>query len=143
MSKLLTTHAAAAVIIIRLMVGAVFISEGIQKFLNPAEVGSGRFEKIGIPSPQIVAPLVACFEIGCGTLVLAGAFTRLAVLPLIVIMLTAITTTKIPILMNEGFWKLAHEARTDWSMLLASIFLLVVGGGAWSIDALWTRNRQP
>jgi len=143
MSKLLTTHAAAAVIIIRLMVGAVFISEGIQKFLNPAEVGSGRFEKIGIPSPQIVAPLVACFEIGCGTLVLAGAFTRLAVLPLIVIMLTAIATTKIPILMNEGFWKMAHEARTDWSMLLASIFLLVVGGGAWSIDALWTRNRQP
>jgi putative oxidoreductase len=143
MFRLLTTHAAAAVIIIRLMVGGVFVSEGIQKFLYPAEVGAGRFEKIGIPAPQTVAPLVACFEIGCGALVLLGAFTRLAVVPLIVIMLTAIATTKIPILMNDGFWKMAHESRTDWSMLLGSVFLLIVGAGAWSVDGYWTRNRQP
>ena len=142
-AKLVTTHAAAAVILIRLMVGAVFVSEGIQKFLLPAEVGAGRFEKIGIPSPELVAPLVACFEIGCGTLVLLGAFTRIAVLPLIVIMLTAIATTKIPILMEQGFWKMAHEARTDWSMLLGSIFLLIVGAGQLSVDGYWTRNRQP
>jgi uncharacterized membrane protein YphA (DoxX/SURF4 family) len=140
---MLATNAAAAVIIIRLMVGAVFVSEGIQKFLYPAEVGAGRFEKIGIPSPEVVAPLVACFEIGCGTLVLLGALTRLAVLPLVAIMLTAIATTKIPILLEQGFWKMAHEARTDWSMLLGSIFLLIVGAGQWSLDAYWTRNRQP
>jgi putative oxidoreductase len=142
-SKFLTTHTAAAVIIIRLMVGAVFVSEGIQKFLYPAEVGTGRFAKIGIPSPDVVAPIVASFEIGCGSLVLLGAFTRLAVLPLITIMLTAIVTTKIPVLMEQGFWKMAHEARTDWSMLLGSIFLLVVGAGTYSLDAYWTRNRQP
>jgi putative oxidoreductase len=140
-SKLLTTHAAAAVIIVRLMVGAVFVSEGIQKFLYPAEVGAGRFAKIGIPSSEVVAPIVASFEIACGALVLLGAFTRLAVLPLIAIMLTAIATTKIPILMGQGFWKMAHEARTDWSMLLGTIFLLVIGAGAWSLDAYWTRNR--
>jgi len=135
MSKLFSTHAAAAVIIIRLMVGAVFVSEGMQKFLYPAEVGAGRFEKIGIPSPTVVAPLVACFEIGCGTLVLLGLATRMAVVPLIVIILTAIATTKIPILMTDGFWKMAHEARTDWSMLLGSLFLLVVGAGPLSCDA--------
>ena len=143
MHQLIMTRAAAAVIIIRLMVGAVFVSEGMQKFLFPAEVGAGRFEKIGIPSPEVVAPLVACFEIGCGTLVLLGAFTRLAVVPLVAIMLTAIATTKIPILLEQGFWKMAHEARTDWSMLLGSVFLLVVGAGQWSLDAYWTRNRQP
>lgn len=143
MSKLLSTHATAAVIIIRLMVGAVFVSEGTQKFLTPAEVGAGRFAKIGIPSPEVAAPIVACFEIGCGALVLFGAFTRLAVVPLIVIMLTAIATTKVPILMEQGFWKMAHEARTDWSMLLGSVFLLIVGAGPWSIDGHWTRNRQP
>jgi uncharacterized membrane protein YphA (DoxX/SURF4 family) len=142
MSKLFTTHAAAAVIIIRLMVGAVFVSEGMQKFLYPAEVGAGRFEKIGIPAPQIVAPLVACFEIGCGTLVLLGLATRVAVVPLMVIMLTAIATTKIPILMNDGFWKMAHEARTDWSMLLGLIFLLVVGAGSLSCDAKLSAERQ-
>jgi uncharacterized membrane protein YphA (DoxX/SURF4 family) len=143
MRKLLTTHAPAAVILIRLMVGAVFVSEGTQKFLYPAEVGAGRFEKIGIPSPEVVAPVVGGFEIACGTLVLLGLATRLAVVPLLVIMLTAIVSTKIPILMDQGFWKMAHESRTDWSMLLGSLLLLVVGGGQWSLDALCTRNRKP
>lgn len=141
MPKLLITHATAAVIIVRLMIGTVFVSEGIQKFLFPAEIGAGRFEKIGIPSPTVVAPLVGCFEIGCGVLVLIGLLTRVAAIPLIVIMLTAIATTKIPILMEQGFWKMAHEARTDWSMLLGAIFLLIVGGGQWSVDAFWTRSR--
>ena len=57
-------------------------------------------------------------------------------------MLTAIATTKLPILLEEGFWKMAHEARTDWSMLLGSIFLLIVGGGRWSLDARWTRGHH-
>ena len=136
-SRILTTNAATAVIIIRLMVGAVFVSEGIQKFLYSDQVGAGRFTKIGIPSPEVTAPLVACFEVGCGTLVLLGAFTRIAAVPLIVIMLTAIATTKIPILREQGFWKMAHEARTDWSMLLGAVFLLIVGGGQWSLDDVW------
>jgi uncharacterized membrane protein YphA (DoxX/SURF4 family) len=117
------------------MVGAVFVSEGIQKFLFPAEVGAGRFAKIGIPSPDFVAPFVGCFEIACGTLVLLGLLTRLAVIPLIIVMLTAIATTKIPILMNDGFWRMAHEGRTDWSMLLGLSFLLIVGAGRLSVDA--------
>lgn len=136
MFRLLSTHAPAATVIIRLMVGAVFISEGIQKFLFPVEVGAGRFEKIGMPSPEVVAPFVGCFEIACGVLVLLGLATRLAVLPLIVIMLTALVTTKYPIFVDQGFWKMAHEARTDWAMLLGCIFLLIVGGGRHSLDAI-------
>lgn len=143
MFRLIATHAPAAVIIIRLMVGAVFISEGTQKFFYPAEAGAGRFEKIGIPAPEVVAPLVGGCEAVCGTLVLLGLATRLAAVPLVVIMLTAIASTKIPILLDQGFWKMAHEARTDWSMLLGSVFLLLVGGGQWSLDARWTRNRKP
>jgi len=142
MFRLFATYAPAAVIIIRLMVGAVFISEGTQKFLFPADAGAGRFEKIGIPGPEVVAPLVGGFEIACGTLVMLGAATRLAAVPLVVIMITAIASTKIPFLQHQGFWKMAHEARTDWSMLLGSMFLLIVGGGRWSLDALWTRNRD-
>jgi uncharacterized membrane protein YphA (DoxX/SURF4 family) len=137
MRNLLATNAPAVVIIIRLMVGAVFLSEGIQKFLFPADVGAGRFEKIGFSAPEFVAQFVACFEIICGILMLLGLFTRFAAVPLIIIMLTAIATTKIPIFLDQGFWKLAHETRTDWSMLLASIFLLIVGGGQWSLDKLW------
>jgi putative oxidoreductase len=143
MRRIFSTSAPAAVTLIRLMVGAVFLSEGIQKFLFPADVGTGRFAKIGIPSPELVAPFVGCFEIGCGVLVLLGLLTRLAAVPLIIIMLTAIGTTKIPILLQDGFWKMAHESRTDWSMLLGSLFLLVVGSGPWSLDALFRRDRSP
>jgi putative oxidoreductase len=139
--SLLHTHAPSAVLLIRVMVGLVFVSEGIQKFLFPADVGAGRFERIGIPSPETMAPLVACFEIACGTLITLGLTTRLAAVPLIAIMLTAIVTTKIPILMDQGFWKMAHEARTDWSMLLGSLFLLIVGGGKASLDAVWMTSR--
>ena len=84
--------------------------------------------------PEFTAPLVGLFEIVCGILMIAGLLTRLAAIPLIVIMLTAICTTKFPLLLHKGFWAMAHDARTDWSMLLGSVFLLVMGAGRWSID---------
>ena len=142
LKRIADTSAPAAVLLVRLMVGAVFLSEGTQKFLFPAEVGAGRFAKIGLPSPDLLAPIVGSFEIVCGTLVLLGLLTRLAVIPLIVIMLTAIATTKIPILRELGFWKMAHEARTDWSMLLGSLFLLIVGAGPVSMDASFIKGGR-
>ena len=60
----------SAIILIRLMVGVVFLSEGIQKFIFSSQLGAGRFEKIGLPNPEFLAPFVASFEIVCGTLVL-------------------------------------------------------------------------
>ncbi len=135
-TKALRTHAPSATLLIRLAVGSVFLSEGIQKFLFPDQLGVGRFIKIGIPAPDTLASFVGCVEIVCGVLVLLGLLTRLAAIPLTVVMLTAIATTKVPILLNTGFWSMAHEARTDFSMLLGSLFLLVVGAGPASLDAL-------
>jgi len=134
--KVVTTRATGAVILIRLAVGVVFLSEGIQKFLFPGELAAGRFAKIGLPNPEFLGPFVGTFEVACGAAVLAGLLTRLAAVPLITIMLVALVTTKGPILASKGFWAMAHEARTDWSMLLGSMFLLVVGAGPWSIDWL-------
>jgi putative oxidoreductase len=124
-----------APLLIRLIVGCVFLSEGIQKFLFSDSLGVGRFIKIGIPTPEIMAPFVGVVEIVCGVLLLAGLFTQIAAIPLIIDMLVAIATTKIPILLDKGFWAMAHEARVDWCMLLGSVVLLVVGGGRWSLDA--------
>jgi len=132
----------SATILIRLIVGAVFLSEGIQKFLFPTELGVGRFIKIGIPIPEFSAPFVGVFEILCGILILIGLFTRLASIPMIINMIVAISTTKIPILLNEGFWKMAHETRTDWSMLLGSIFLLIVGSGKFSTDYYLAKSKN-
>jgi len=134
LEKLSATRAPAAVILVRLTVGAVFLFEGIQKFLFPEALGVGRFTKIGIPAPEIMAPFVGICEIVCGLLVLLGLLTRLAAVPMIINMLVAISTTKVPILLRNGFWAMAHESRTDWAMLLGSAFLVVVGAGPWSID---------
>jgi len=124
----------APVFLVRLMVGSVFLSEGIQKFLFQEALGIGRFVKIGIPAPSLMAPFVGGVEIVFGSLILLGLFTRLAAIPLTINILVAIASTKIPMLFNGGFWKMAHEARVDWSMLLGLICLLLVGGGRWSLD---------
>lgn len=135
-SKIQQTSAPTSTILIRVMIGAVFVSEGIQKFLFPAEIGAGRFAKIGLPSPEFLGAFVGFFEIICGSLVLFGFLTRFAVMPLLFIMLVAIFSTKIPILLESGFWKMVHDSRTDFSMLLGSIFLLINGAGRFSFDAL-------
>jgi uncharacterized membrane protein YphA (DoxX/SURF4 family) len=152
---LLTSNAPRSVLLIRIAVGLVFVSEGVQKFLYPAALGAGRFAAIGIPAPQLMGPFVGCVEFGCGLLVLAGLLTRLAAAALIVDMLVAIASTKVPILLGHGYWLFAapsgsksglwsmlHEARTDLSMLLGSAFLFVVGAGAWACDARLSRTTH-
>jgi putative oxidoreductase len=134
------TRAPAATLLIRLAVGCIFLSEGLQKFLFPADLGPGRFAKIGLPAPEVLAPLVAFFEITCGILVLLGFATRLAAIPLLSVISVAIATTKVPLL-NSGFWRFAHESRTDFSMLLGSLFLLLVGAGPLSLDRAINHRR--
>ena len=134
-------------ILIRILVGGVFLSEGIQKFLYPALRGGGRFERIGIPFPEFNGWLVGGFEVACGILILFGLLTRYAAVPLIVIMLVALFTTKLPMLLGTGFWGFSlrdlehygllsalHESRNDLAMLIGSIFLWIKGGGRWSMD---------
>lgn len=142
LDKLIASQAPGATVLIRLMVGAVFLSEGLQKFLFPAARGVGRFTKIGLPAPEFLAPFVGTFEVTCGGLILLGLLTRLAVLPTVTIMGVALATTKLPILMQDGFWAMAHEARTDYAMLLGSLFLLWVGAGPWSLDRAIARRRR-
>lgn len=146
--RLLASSAPSAVVLIRIAVATVFVSEGIQKFLYPAALGAGRFAKIGIPAPEVMGPFIGVLEIVCGALVLAGLLTRVAALFLVADMAVALLSTKVPILVGRGFWRFAapsggkpglwamlHEARTDLSMLLGSLFLFIVGAGLWSVDA--------
>jgi putative oxidoreductase len=126
----------SAIVLIRLLVGWVFLVEGILKFLWPDELGTGRFLSIGIPAPQIMAPFVGVVEIVCGAMILLGLFTRFASIALLIDITVAILSTKIPIWLGHGYWRFAlpklkhygflsmlHEARTDFSMVLGLIFL--------------------
>jgi uncharacterized membrane protein YphA (DoxX/SURF4 family) len=139
--RLVRSTGPASIILIRAIVGALFL-KGIQKFLLPDQLGAGRFLKIGFPMPDLLGPFVGTVEIVCGSLVLLGLLTRLAVIPLIVIMAVALMTTKWPMLAAQGFWYMAHEARTDWSTFLGSWFLLFVGGGPWSLEARFAPRRE-
>ena len=142
------TNDSAVTILIRILVGIVFIPEGTQKLIFSGMLGSGRFESIGIPHAAIFGPLVGVIEITCGLLILLGLLSRFATIPLIIIMIVAIISTKIPILLGEnwwifhvqalsryGFWSMMHEIRTDTSMLFAALYLLIRGAGQWSFDA--------
>jgi putative oxidoreductase len=156
MRPLLKTNAPAATVLIRLMVGGVFLVEGILKFLYPGELGTGRFAKIGIPSPEVMGAFVGGVEIVCGALVIIGLLTRLAATPLLIDISVAFVSTKMPILLGQGFWgfsltklprygllSMIHEARTDLCMWLGLVFLLVVGAGReWSLDGRLSAPAQ-
>ncbi len=151
---LLETKAPAWTVLIRLQIGLmVFFPEGIQKLIFPDILGAGRFTKIGIPFPDLMGPFVGVVETVCGFLIVFGLFTRLASIPLIIIMIVALISTKLPILLSHdvwmfhlaqdikrtGFWSMMHEARADLTMLLGCLYLLIVGGGRWSFDARMQR----
>ena len=147
---------ASGTIFVRLAVGlAVFLPEGIQKLIFPDILGAGRFSEIGIPWPDFFGPFVGVTELLCGFLIIIGLRTRLAALPLIITMIVALLSTKLPILLGHdlwgfsvrelsryGFWSAQHEARTDIVMLLCLIFLVIVGSGRWSLDEWLNRNRK-
>ena len=111
-----------SIVLIRLLVGWVFLSEGLQKFLFPGALGVGRFERIGIPAAQVMAPLVGGIEIVFGILILLGWSTRWAAVPLLGVITGALVTTKLPLLEEHGLWTALHASRTDMSMLLGLIF---------------------
>ena len=147
--RLSATTASKWTILVRLLVGlVVFFPEGIQKLAFPEILGAGRFANIGIPFPENTGPFVGIVETVSGALIIVGLFTRLAAIPLIIIMIVAILSTKVPILLGHefwifhlpklpryGFWSMMHEARADFTMLLGSIYLLIEGAGMWSIDS--------
>ena len=122
-------------ILVRLIVGLIFLTEGIQKYLFPELLGTGRFLQIGFSHPAFWAYFTGTFEVICGTFVLFGLFTRVAAIPLLIIMITAFVTTKWPILLHKGIWAMAHEYRTDFAMTLLLIYLLFYGSGSYSIDS--------
>lgn len=153
--SLCRTDAGPAVIVIRFLVGWVFVVEGIGKFIYAADQGAGRFAKIpAIPTPEFFGPFVGAVEIVFGLLVLLGFFTRVAALVLLTNISVALLSTKLPILWGEHYglpalkrynlWSMLHESRTDGSMWLGCLFLIAVGGGKWSVDArVWNRDSQP
>jgi putative oxidoreductase len=126
-------------LLVRLVVGLIFLTEGIQKYLFPELLGTARFLKIGFSDPAFWAYFTGAFEIVCGALIVLGLLVRLATIPPFMIMLVAFVTTKWPVLMDKGFWPFAHEYRTDFAMTLLLIYLFIYGAGKWSKDTTFSK----
>jgi putative oxidoreductase len=120
--------------LIRFMVGFIFFTEGIQKFLFPHLRGAGRFEDMGLPAPEFLSYFVASFEVLCGAMILLGLLTRLAAIPIIFIMVVAIVVVKLPVLLEENFWVMMFISKIDFAMLIGAVYLFIEGSGRWSVD---------
>ncbi|MDE3188713.1 MAG: DoxX family protein [Acidobacteriota bacterium] len=129
------------IILIRVVVGLVFLTEGILKFLYPNELGAGRFAHIGLPFPHVLAPFVGGVEILAGAALILNLYAGDAAMLLLAVSLTAIVTTKVPILLGHplgrfappslshyGWLSFLHEARLDLCMLFGSVAILIENG---------------
>jgi putative oxidoreductase len=137
------TEGPRSVLLVRIAVGLIFFTQGILKYIDP-NLGVFRFTRIGFPHPYFTAHFVGTFEILCGLLVLMGLWTRIVSIPLLIVITTAIATTKIPELSraNQGFWYMVSDARTDFAMFCCLVFLISVGGGSWFLDVMLARRRS-
>jgi len=147
------TDGPRATVLIRIMAGTVFFWEGIMKFVF-ANQGVGRFTKLGFPAPHFTATADGWFEIVGGLLLVTGFLTRWVAAPFIVEMLVAMASTKIPMFLGTsplplppvppqiGFWAVLHEIRSEYAQLLNCAFLLFVGPGPLSVDALLQKRRS-
>jgi uncharacterized membrane protein YphA (DoxX/SURF4 family) len=129
-------------LLIRIIVGIVFITEGVLKFLYPGELGAGRFAHIGLPWPHVLAPLVGALEIAGGGAVLLNLYAGDAAIVLLCVIVTALASTKLPILLghavgpfpvpksveHHGILGFLHEARTDLAMLFSLVAILIDSG---------------
>lgn len=138
--KILGTGDDRKMIIIRLIVGLIFISEGILKYKQAQWLGPGRFTDIGFNNPFFWAYFTGAVEIFFGTFVLTGFLTRLASIPLFIVMLTAFFKTKLPLIENRGIWTFLHEYTTDFALTLLIVLLFINGSGSLSFDKLFTRK---
>ena len=135
------------------MAGGVFLWEGMLKFVF-ANQGVGRFTKLGMPAPALTANFIGILEIVGGILIIAGFLTRLIAVPFIIEMIVAMLSTKIsmyfgtsplplpPVPPQIGLWAVLHEIRSEYAQIMVVIFLLSVGPGRWSLDALLLRREK-
>ena len=147
------TSGPKATLALRLMAGGVFFWEGLLKFAYVNQ-GVGRFTKLGMPMPEVLAPAIAVLEIVGGLLLVSGLGTRLISVPFIIEMIVAMLSTKISLYLGTsplpappappvmGGWAVLHEIRSEYAQIMTCVYLLAAGPGPWSLDALRLRRRR-
>ena len=142
-------------ILIRVLVGLVFLIEGVLKFVHPDELGAPRFAGIGLPFPHQLAPFVGGIEIVGGAALLLNCYAGDASLLLLAVIIAALVTTKVPILLGRqfgpftliklpsyGWLSFLHEARVDLCMFVGSLAVLIDSGQQIGRKRHWYQSRE-
>lgn len=133
-NRILSTEPQKTTLLIRFMVGFYFLAGGVLKFSYPELQETGFFQNLGFISAGSMVSFISTVEVICGLMIMAGFFTRVAVIPLLLTISFTVLIGKFPILFEEGFWLMAHISRIDFAMFLGCVFLLITGSGYWSVD---------
>ena len=115
----------------RFTVGWVFLWTGWGKLHDLDQIVQ-FFAELGIPYPELQAPFASGTELLCGALLLAGLCTRLASVPLIVVMVVAIVTA-----LGDLF------GLVEFLYIALLVWLGIAGPGPLSLDALLVRVVTP
>ncbi|MBN2667234.1 MAG: DoxX family protein [Bacteroidales bacterium] len=142
LTRIVNTTDDSKLVFVRMIVGVIFVSEGIQKYLIVSLLGPSYFQDIGFGHAMFWSYFTGTFELLCGLLVIAGLFTRLATIPLLTIMIIAYFTAKLPVLIDKGFLSFAQVYRIDYALTILIVMLLIYGGGRWSADLRILRSPK-
>ncbi|MBS3178310.1 MULTISPECIES: DoxX family protein [unclassified Pseudoclavibacter] len=135
----MSSSANAALLILRLALGATMLLHGIQK-LTTTGIGGVQemLGSLGIPLADVAGAALPFVEIVAGALLIVGLFTRVAAALLAVVSLGAMFTVHF----TAGFF--AQDGGYEFVLVLAlvGIALVLTGGGRWAADALIRRPRS-
>ncbi len=122
----------AAPLVLRVVIGGLFIWHGIDKFDVGISMIEDMFRMWGVPAPGLTAPLTAVVEIVAGVMLVLGLGTRVAATALSVVMIGALIYVKqdLGIISSEPM----PGAELDLAMLAGLIAILVLGPGRVSLD---------
>jgi uncharacterized membrane protein YphA (DoxX/SURF4 family) len=128
----LNRYRPAVPLVLRVVLGGLFVWHGIDKFDVGIDMIKGMFTTWGVPAPGFSAPLTAVVEIVAGTALVVGLGTRLAAMLLSTLMVGALIYVKqdLGIISSQPM----PGAELDLAMLAGLITLVVTGPGSWSVD---------
>ncbi|HET6242462.1 MAG TPA: DoxX family protein, partial [Arthrobacter sp.] len=122
----------------RVIAGVVFAAHGWQKYNEFTIAGTqGSFAQLGVPAPEITAPLVATLELVGGIALILGVLTRVFAALLTLDMLGALVLVHAPkgVFVSEGGYELVLV------LAAASLAIALAGPGRISVDhALFARR---
>ena len=125
-------------LVARILLGAIFAAHGYQKLVTFGLAGATEsFRGMGVPAPEIAAPVVAIVELVGGIALIAGAFTGIVGLLLAIDMLVAALLVHLPqgVFIDAGGWELVGVLGAG------ALAIAAVGAGRFSLDALLRGRR--